>query len=213
MNHSGKIIAGMLSLFILVAFAQVSIGQETEKERTAEQIEMKEARMAKKAERQAAREEAKIAHEALKSRADAIKANTELSQIDKEELLAEVKAERKALKEEMPRRREGKKGKYGEKGKKAKKAIKRAERLADVAEGKEVPKKEVKNKKVKTFDGNIDQERLEKSIQQLEKVQKKLSKSLEKEKISQADYETRMVKVTEIKSRLQSVLAKEYIKK
>lgn len=246
MKHSMKTITGMLSLFILVAFAQVSVAQNTEPTMTPEQIAKKEAQMARKAERTAVREQAKLerdalkarmdaikenaelseeekenllaevrlerkaarnaAHEqailerdALKARIEAIKANTEISEEEKENLLAEVREERRALRDRMPNRKPVEKKRRGDHEGKKKNG------KANMKDGAGHKMKKVEDK---TFNGEVDQKRIEKSLQQLEKVEKKLTKSLDKNKISQSDYDTRMAELTEIKSRLEGVLTK-----
>ncbi len=241
MKHSMKITAGMLSLFILVAFVQVSVAQDADQVLTSEQIAQ-----AKKAEREAFRAEAKMKREAFKERLDAIKDNAELSEEEKKNLFAEIKderkAEREALRAEAKMKREALKeravaikenpnlteeekktqlaelreerkamGKKKGKGKKGGKG-KKAERMGDKAKGgkskmKDKAKHKINKGKAKTFESNFDQDRIDKSIKQLERVENNLAKSLKKEKITQAEYETRMAQIAEIKSSLTTALS------
>ena len=90
--------------------------------------------------------------------------------------------------------------------------------MGDKAKGgkskmKDKAKHKMNKGKAKTFDSNFDQDRIDKSIKQLERVENNLAKSLKKEKITQAEYETRMAQIAEIKSGLTTALSTKQMEK
>jgi len=208
---------GLLTLGLLLVNSNAILAQDTNTETAEERKEV----------RKADREGKKAQVAAWRAEIDEIKANTSLTQEQKNALIKEKREDIKALR--------GDKGKRGKKGKKAKgeehklkrdqlKAIKddaslseeeketrmnsikdefkttHGDKMKDKGKGKKG--KAIKKAERATERGNLDEEQINRALKGLERAEKSVSKMYEKGKITEEVYNTRLAKIKEVRAKL-----------